>query len=592
MNRQPDDCVMSEPPLAAELGEVATALPAVFGRAEGTFLAVGERLSDAVGIFARLGELFATLQASLDDPELGRAADALSAVGGDLGGLASALGDEEATLARLRALNGRVARHIETIHRTIRAISMLAINAHVSASDVDAAGEDVAAFALRFKQLAAGARATVAASAAQCARLGKALDAARVRHRGFMLEHHQTLAMMAERIGACVRAMDARRASAAEVSRTIGLGSQQISADIGAVVMALQISDITRQRLDHVAEALSGAAERLAGDAGPTEANQAWATGLDAGQLQAVGVGVCRLGVAQMADALFDFDRELERAAASLRKLAAEAEDLLALGARGYGNGRNGFAFFLAVLQAELDQALTLFHTCQRHRGEVDAQMAAAAGGLRDLLEHLGKIEQIEEEIRLVSLNTAFLCQRIGSKGRVLATIAQELRGRAAALVDDVRRLSAAVEEIGGVATAFERSREAHGAARIAAMEHAIAAALDPFSRSGAELAAALARLAPEGTEVGERLRSSVATLSRLDDMGFALRDLHRRLGAIADRHPQGTRDEELRRERLRLFPVGYTMASERAIHAALCGGQAPEAPAPALEDAVLDALF
>jgi hypothetical protein len=74
--------------------------------------------------------------------------------------------------------------------------------------------------------------------------------------------------------------------------------------------------------------------------------------------------------------------------------------------------------------------------------------------------------------------------------------------------------------------------------------------------------------------------------------MGFALRDLHRRLGAIADRHPQGPGDEELRRERLRLFPVGYTMASERAIHAALCGGQAPEAPAPALEDAVLDALF
>jgi hypothetical protein len=592
MNHRLHDAAISEPPLAAQLGEVATALPAVFGQAEGPFLAVGDRLSDAVGIFARLGELFATLQASLDDPELGRAADALSGVGGDLGGLASALGDEDATLARLRALNGRVARHIETIHRTIRAISMLAINAHISASDVDVEGEDVAAFALRFKQLAASARATVAASAAQCDRLGKALDAARVRHRGFMLEHHQGLAMMAEQIGACVRALEARRASAADVSRTIGAGSQQISADIGAVVMALQIGDITRQRLDHVAEALAGAAQGLGGDGAPGEANQGWAGGLNAEQLQAVGIGVCRLGEAQMADALFDFDRELERAAASLRKLAAEAEDLVALGGRGYGNGRDGFASFLAVLQAQLDRALTLFRTCQRHRADVDAQMAVAGSGLRDLLEHLGKVEQIEEEIRLVSLNTAFLCQRIGSKGRVLATIAQELRGRAAGLLDDVRGLSAAVGEIGGVATAFERNREAHGAARIAAMEQTIAAALDPFSRSGAELAAALARLAPEGSAVGERLRSSVTTLGRLDEMGFALRALHRRLAGIADRHPPSAGDEQLRRERLRLFPVGYTMASERAIHAALCGGEAAEAPAPALEDAVLDALF
>lgn len=583
---------MGEPPLAAQLGEVAAALPGAFATAEGTFLAVGNRLSDAVGIFARLGELFATLRASLDDPELARAAAALSAVGGDLGGLAAALGDEEATLARLCTLNGRVARHIDMVHRTIRAISMLAINAHISASDVDAEGEDVAAFALRFKQLAAGARATIAASAAQCARLGKALDAARLRHRGFMLEHHRGLAMMAEQIGACVRAMEARRAGAAEVSRTIGGGSQQISADIGAVVMALQISDITRQRLDHVAEALASAARGLGGDTAPAEAGQGWAAGLGPEQLQAVGIGVCRLGEAQLADTLRNFDRELERAAASLRKLAAEAEDLVALGARGYGNGQNGFASFLATLRAELAEALALFRTCQRHRAEVDAQMAVAGGGLRDLLEQLGQVESIEEEIRLVSLNTAFLCQRIGSKGRVLATIAQELRGRAAELLDQVRGLAVVVEEIGSVAAAFEQSREAHGAARIAAMEQTIAAALDPFSRGGAELAAALARLGPEGSAVGKSLCSSVAKLGDLAETTFALRALHRRLGGIAGRHPTCAGDEELRRERLRLFPVGYTMASERAIHAALCGGHTAQAPAASLEDAVLDALF
>jgi hypothetical protein len=129
-----------------------------------------------------------------------------------------------------------------------------------------------------------------------------------------------------------------------------------------------------------VAEALASAARGLGGDTAPAEAGQGWAAGLGPEQLQAVGSGVCRLGEAQMADALRNFDRELERAAASLRKLAAEAEDLVALGARGYGNGQNGFASFLATLRAELAEALALFRTCQRHRAEVDAQMAVAGG--------------------------------------------------------------------------------------------------------------------------------------------------------------------------------------------------------------------
>jgi hypothetical protein len=593
MNQGMEIRTMAEPALALQLGEIAATLPRAFAPADASFLAVGEKLSDAVGIFARLGELFATLQASLDDPELCRAAEALAGVGRDITELAEAVGEEEATLVRLRALNSEVARHIDGIRRTIRAISMLAVNAHISASDVDAEGENVASFAVRFKQLAGSARGTVAASAGLCDRLGKALDAARVCHAGFMLEHHQGLFLMGGQIAACVRAMDERRAGAAQVSRTIGAGSQQISADIGTAVMALQISDITRQRLDHVSEALATAVRGLGEGADPA-ADEDWFAGLDMEQLQAVGVGVCRLGKAQIADALRNFDAERDRAAGSLRRLATEAEDLVTLGARGYGTGQDGFASFLAALEAELARAVALFRICQRHRAQVDAGMAPAAAALRDLLDQIAAVELIEEEIRLVSLNTAFLCQRIGSKGRVLATIAQELRGRAARLLEDVRKLSAVVVEIGGVAGAFERTREARGAAKIAAMEQKIAAALEPFSRGGVELAAALARLGPEGTAVGERLRASVATLSRLEDVGRTLRAVHRRLDRIAARGPEGARDEALRRERLRLFPVCYTMASERAIHAAVCGVHAAEAPTATddAEDPCLDVLF
>lgn len=583
---------MSDWPWASQLGELGANLVSAFAPADGAFVAVGDQLSDAVGIFARLGQLFASLQATLDDPELGQAARSLSGVGHDIRELAAALGEEEAALDSLRALNGHLGRHIDVIRRTIRAISMLAINAHISASDVKVEGEDIASFALRFKQLAASARATVAASAAHSQRLAEALEAAQARQARFMLDHHQALATVAAKIEAGVEAMDAGRAGAAEASRAIGAGSQQIGADIGAVVMALQISDITRQRLDHVAEALATAAEGLRQDILAPGSQPQWSAGLGREQLQIVGAGVCRLGEAQMAGAVGDLDREVERAAASLRRLAAEAEDLVALGARGYGTGGAGFASFLAALRAELGDAATLFRLCQGHRAEVDAGMAVAVAALHDLLEQLADVKRIEEDIRLVSLNTAFLCQRIGGRGRVLATIAQELRGRAARLLDDVQNLSGVANEIGAVARTFEQARQVRGAAKIAAMEEAIAAALEPLSRAVADLGAALARLEPEGRAVGRTLRASVATLARLDDVARTLRGVHRRLGRIALHGPAGPGDEALRRERLRLFPVGYTMASERAIHAAVCGLEAVADAPGAADCAGLDALF
>lgn len=582
------DGAMAEPPPAEHLRDLGRALVAGFAPAEPAFLAVGDRLSETIGIFARLGNLFHALQASLDDPELSRAAEALAAVGQEMNALAAALREERLALGRLQALNGEVARHIEVIRRTIRAISMLAVNAHVSASDVTAEGEDVGSFSLRFKQLADSARATVAASATQCERLRKILDAARTRQGRFVLEHDQGFALMAGRIEACVQGMDAGRARAAEVSRAIAAASQQISADIGAVVMALQVGDITRQRLDHVAQALEILAE--AGGAGPGE-EQAWFAGLDAGQRSAIGMQICRLEEAQLAEALRELDGEVATTQRTLRRLAGEAEAVLALGGRGYGDGREGFAACLGALEADLDAAVALFRICQRERAEVDAAMAMAADALGQLIDQLALVERIEEDIRLVSLNTAFLCQRIGGEGKVLAVIAYELRGRALRLLEDCRGLAALGDEICAVSRRFEEIRDAHGAARMAAVERNIQAAFAPLHRGRADMAAALARLKPEGSAVEETLRASVVTLGRFDGLGRTLRALRRRLARLAEGDAETIVDRALWHERSSLFPVCYTMASERAVHAAICGIPAAETAAAAGE-AVDDVLF
>jgi hypothetical protein len=181
--------------------------------------------------------------------------------------------------------------------------------------------------------------------------------------------------------------------------------------------------------------------------------------------------------------------------------------------------------------------------------------------------------------MRLVGLNTALRCGRLGDEGRALSVIAQELRGYANQTVEDANALVSVLQETVASAERFERERRGQGAERIALLERDMADALSTFQASGGRLNDALAILSREGEQVGQVLADTAASIRVHGDVGPALHTAGDRLGDIAGTMASPVQDAGLVTERLRWFGADrYTMASEREIHeriaAALVGAR------------------
>jgi hypothetical protein len=335
--------------------------------------------------------------------------------------------------------------------------------------------------------------------------------------------------------------------------------------------MALQIGDITRQRVEHIVHALELVTCGLTADETSASAEEAWSADLAIDQVQAVAAHVLRLQSAQTAHAATDFDGEIARIAASLRELAEEASLLVRLGGDLYGadDARNGS--FLDILESKLRAAERLIADCQAARSEVDEAMAAATTTLRALLLEVNSVHDIEIEMRLVGLNTNIKCGRLGKEGKPLSVIAHELRACAHKLLEDGSGLMAVLQQIVEDADRFECERRNQSVERIAALQEEMNGSLSAFRESGMRLSDALRALSRDGEQVSGLLRDTVSQLSTQEDVGRALHAAHNRLAALAGSIAISPENGRIVEERMRFFTQErYTMASERLIHEAV----------------------
>jgi hypothetical protein len=580
----------SDPPFQSDLSllprltVMSDSLRVVFAaEADGRLLAVGDRLSAAIAVFAQLTSIFQELRESLGSEELRASANRLKEVGRDVSAMVSTLAREHEVLTRLVHLNGAVGKRIASFRKTARAISMLSVSAQVAAASIDLNAGDIASLTHQFKDLAETANSAIEASAHECDTLRALLDKARTAHVTFESEHGERLFSIAQQLGSCVDMVDRQRLAAAEALKATGERSQSISDQIGVVIMALQISDITRQRIEHVSDALDLLVAGLDGNEDDADSGPEWSAGLADDERASVAASVCRLQNSQLAHARRDYDRDVGRAAASLRKLVDDAAMLVHLGQNEFGAGDARYGSFLGDLASKLGTATALIGKCQEARARVDEDILAASDMLRGLLGQLQSVQAIQVNMRLVSLNTTFQCERLGAAGRVLAVIARQLSIRANWMVGDINTLIPILEEIATTAQEFERDRHERSGQRMVAVERTIETALGALRASGEQVGNALSTLGREGTAVGRVLSQAIEGMVAFEEVGRLMYAADERLSDLAQSIEERPEHNVIVEQRTRLFPTDrYTMASERAIHDAVAtsGGGTPVAAA------------
>jgi methyl-accepting chemotaxis protein len=340
--------------------------------------------------------------------------------------------------------------------------------------------------------------------------------------------------------------------------------AQTIQMKIASVLSALQIGDITRQRIEHIQSTL-----QLLEEFTTTEEGLA----LSDSQTTALRDVVAQLCHAQMVETSADFQRDCSRILSSITSFTEDAAQILALRDELVEKLMSGDSNIYHQMEVGITEACALSQQVQNSSSEADRVVRSVTQNAQELLRGIAVLRAIKTEIHYMALNSNLHCSKLGERGKSVAVVSGEMRIFAAKLeepadaivaelttVEDTTRMLA--EKSDGLSTEL--------AAPLGEVLRTITNAKDQINLG-------VDALAEEGQQVFSRIGSAVIKLDFESELGDTFNDcceISAKLshGTASDVSEFAETFDSLNHKIYRL----YTMAQERDIHLAYL-------PAPAV---------
>ncbi len=567
---------------ASRLHQIGEALASPREQIESTFVTVGARLAEGAAMLNRVTKVFEALPAQLQSPELVEASTRLADVGRQAQTISALFATEQADLTRLVEVVAGAEHPIGELRRTVKMMGIVAINARVVAASVVGDSDDFDVFTTDIAKLSEGASSTIQQFTTAYRQLTDEVGQAARQRSQFENAHADTLSGLATDMETALAELARQRTISADGTAQTGRVSRQIVSRIASAVMALQVGDATRQRIEHVEAGLAALADLLAAS-NLQESDKHSASSL-AGSLQ----------VAQLSAAADAFENDVAEAGSALRDLAADARAIMDQSRAIYGQSDGAEASSLAALSKSVRHAALVLRDCEAERGKLESVATAVLSTVGVLLSHVEAVQEIEANMRLVSLNAAVKCAQLGPRGAALNVIARQLRELTGETVAAAEAAMSGLREAAGLAQSFGAAANGDAAGRVGQLEQEATAALVLLQGVDAALAEALATLNRDGPTVIGLLGTAAETFASQASISETMRDLEMQLVAecppVASATPTGVVADVLAAHRAR-----YTMDAERKIHTKMFGAALTAAPAAVKDDTEetdLDALF
>jgi len=537
----------------SEVLSIVEGLAAPRQEIEAAFVTVGDSLTKSAGLLDQIASTFEALPRDLDRPELNEATAKLTEVGTRAREISLSFAKEQEDIARLVEVVSQANRPISDLRRSIRMMGILAINARVVAASV-ANLEDSDVFTTDIATLSSSAAKTIAAFSDIYAKLGAEVQKAAAARAHFEETHSGTLSELAERIGSSLADVTSQRQRSADGSSETVRISRAIGQRVMTAVMALQVGDATRQRVEHIETALSK---------------------VDGATADILGA-IAELSAAQLADTIQTLDFEVVEAERALAELAADAKTITARSHEVYGSGNKGNSA-LSRLNAEMRQAAAVLRDCESERKKLGAVASDVEATVKVLLEHVEAVQDIEANMRLVSLNAAIKCAQLGPDGAALNVIARQLRDLTGETVLAAETAASRLGEAAELALAFSAASGGEAANQMAQLEHDAAAGLTLMDGVETRIREALSVLGQAGPAVTDLLGGASYGFSNHQGISEALADAQLRIVGLGRAAGFRVSADSPLAALLETIRKSYTMDGERRVHDAMWGKPAPK---------------
>jgi len=531
-----------------------------------TFARAGSRLGDGLALFEGLKERLSTLSGELAGDEIARAGSTLAGLAGELRAINDDLRDEAGLLQELATHSKAASQALDRLLEHMRLITILARSARIEAVSVQAAGRDFGDFTSEIVALTTQAQHTIQSCARDHDHLSALLGSALAAQRDFEARYGDALSALAGNLDKTLAEVTERQQRSVSLTSEAARHSGKIAMAAGGAIIALQSGDSIRQRLEHVIAALRllvGIGE----GAGP-------GAGLDAKAKAAAEFVLRRLQSVQLEESARILAQNAEAIEAALALLAGDTGSLLDLVRSLYQGDGAKSGSFLADLEAELAQASDLLGKCDRARSGVDRVTDALSTVLETCRKTVAALTGTVDSIVLIGTNAGLRAARIGTGGRSLVVIAQELKFAADQVARDAERLTptfAQMQQASSGLTSVGRLDAAH----FAGLNEAMRGSLEAMRRTGDRLGVTLDQLAREGGGFGtvvSQARLSFSNAGAMSDLiASGAAELAR--AAAGQELPQraGLADTLRALIDAEVWP-NYTMAAERTIHQGVVG--------------------
>lgn len=547
-----------------------------------TFAGVGDRLGRGLSIFDALNQSLTALSGELAGSDMEATREALLGLANDLRALSGALPHETRTLQDIATHSAEASQALDRLLEHMRLIAILARSARIEAVSVQSNQRDFGDFTNEIVALTDQAKRTVENCARDHGHLADLLDSALIRQRSFETQYAGALLNLAGKLEHSLDHLAERGHKSAALTRDAAAHSRKISTAVGGAIIALQSGDGIRQRLEHSLTALRITASLAGSDTSWSETDR-----------RALAAVLRALQAAQLRETATALKSDIGPIDATLQVLADDTGTMLDLGRALYGSEDASSASFLQALEAELAEAADLIRKCDAARGIVDQVTVTLAGLLAQFEQTVTALSNTVRDIVLIGMNAGLRAARLGSEGRGLVVISQELKTAANQIAVDADKLTPAFNTM-QQSSAGLKQRDGRGSSELGALAQTMRRSLDQMKESGVRLGATLDQLARDGAEFGSIIHEARLMFSNAAATGDVVAGAAGMLDQPVPRALLAQADAGLVANvlRERIWPT-YTMAAERTIHSTVlnaCGiasepAQAATAPADALDD-------
>ncbi|WP_439629671.1 chemotaxis protein [Shinella sp.] len=375
--------------------------------------------------------------------------------------------------------------------------------------------------------------------------------------------------------------LTAQRRHLSQLAAKVGASARHVQTKVATTLSAMQIGDITRQRIEHCQSAFTFLDDYLT--AGTLDAEAA-------GRLTAL---VRHLVHAQLGEIARDFTRECKTVVSTIRSFGADIDGLMMLyGDMDAADGKSADRA-MRILEADIAAARAVVRDIEQAADKANALGHSTVETVRELLKGVETIKLVRTDIQYMALNTNLRCSKLGEEGRAINVVTAELRTFSTRLDETAEHILVALQSLEDDAGRLSEAGASAGGSLDAHLEEA----LDHIRRAGDRMEEDMTALRACGADVSAKAGRTIADLDFNAELGDVLADCSARAGdLIGHELPDLSGLDEALADLGSRISRTYTMVSEREVHARIFGTpmEAPAAPAAAKTDDELfdDALF